>query len=234
MKRSFYRTMIPFYVLVIIGLLSAAYYGSRAVSVYSQSVFTQKRTCVVIDAGHGGEDGGAISVTGVSESNINLEIAQKTKDLMNLLGIKTYMIRTDDRSIYTKGETLSAKKVSDLKERVRIVNETDNALLVSIHQNYFSDERYSGLQAFYPTTAGSKDLAIQIQDCAKKVLNKTNNRNVKQTKGIYLMDNINCTAVLVECGFLSNYSEESLLRSDTYQKCLAGVIATSISNYLDQ
>ena len=184
MKKSFYRTMIPVYILVIVGLLSAAYYGSRAVSAYSQSVITQGRTCVIIDAGHGGEDGGAISVTGISESKINLEIAQKTNDIMNLLGIKTYMIRTDDRSIYTKGETLSAKKVSDLKERVRIANEINNALLVSIHQNYFSDERYSGLQAFYPNTDGSKDLAIQIQNCAKDILNKTNNRAVKQAKGI--------------------------------------------------
>ncbi len=234
MERKFFLTMIPGYIAVVLCLIILAVYGSRAVTVHTQNAFENSRTCVVIDAGHGGEDGGAISVSGESESNINLQIALKTNDLMRLLGLRTSMIRTDDRSVYTKGSTLSEKKISDLKERVRIINQASNPLLISIHQNYFSNERYSGLQVFYPNTQGSKELAKELQNNAKTTLNKSNNRTIKQAKGIYLMDHIDCTAALVECGFISNYQEESQLRNDAYQKKIAGLIAVTVSNYLDR
>ena len=104
---------------------------------------------IIIDPGHGGEDGGAISCTGVSESKLNLEISLRLNDLLNLLGYDTCLIRDSDISIHTKGETIAQKKASDLKERVRIVNETENAVLLSIHQNQFPDSRYSGPQVFF-------------------------------------------------------------------------------------
>ena len=195
---------------------------------YSQT--EGKRSCVIIDAGHGGVDGGAVSCTGVSESQINLDIALRLNDLLHFLGIHTLMIRTEDVSIYTKGDSISAKKVSDLKERVRIVNSTDNAILVSIHQNYFHDSKYCGAQVFYRNS--NFELAVMLQHSFVSTLNPGSKRKAKKATGIYLMDNINCQAALIECGFLSNLQEEQLLRSDTYQKDICCVIGATLSTYL--
>ena len=146
------KSLLPLglvYILTVIGLLSAALWGSRAVSVLAEQIPVPRSVCFVIDAGHGGEDGGATSCTGISESGLNLEISLRLTDLFALLGYDTRMIRNSDVSVYTKGETIAQKKASDLKERVRIANETPGAILLSIHQNHLSDGRYSGAQVFY-------------------------------------------------------------------------------------
>ncbi len=234
MDRKFILKMTPLYFLAVFGLIIVALYSSNAVTVHLQDTFDDNRKCIIIDAGHGGEDGGAISVSGEYESNINLNIALKTNDFMKLLGLKTKMIRTDDRSIYISGKSLSEKKISDLKERVRIIEETSNPILISIHQNYFSSNKYSGLQVFYPNTPGSKVLAKELQNNAKFAINRQNNRTIKQSKGVYLMDHIECTGVLVECGFLSNYQEEAMLRDERYQKQIASLIGITVCNYLDR
>lgn len=210
-------------------LLFSAFITDRAVDVYNKNEQFKDRTCVVIDAGHGGVDGGAVSCTGVDESQINLEIALRLNDLMHLLGINTYMIRTEDISIYTSGNSIAAKKVSDLKERVKIVNQTQNAILISIHQNYFEDSRYSGAQVFYNTDA---TLAMQLQAAFIKTLNHGSNRKVKKADGVYLMQNVSCPAALIECGFLSNYTEEELLRDPAYQKKLCCIIGAVLSCYI--
>ena len=189
---------------------------------------------VIIDAGHGGVDGGATSCTGKLESAFNLEIALRLNDLMQLLGMHTAMIRTTDISVYTQGETIAAKKVSDLKERVKIVNETENALLVSIHQNTFSDGRYGGAQVFYGTKGEGQQLAEQLQNAFCATVNPGSNRRCKKAEGIYLMEHIDTTGVLIECGFLSNAEEEAKLRSADYQKKLCCVIASTVSNHLDR
>ena len=142
------------------------------------------------------------------------------------------MIRDTDRAVYTKGETIAQKKVFDLKERVRIINNTENALVISIHQNTFPDEQYWGSQVFYPKTDGSKELAVQLQNQLRVSLTPDNNRKIKQTNGIYLMEQIQCTGVLLECGFLSNPGEEARLRDSEYQKGLCAVIASVYSQYL--
>ena len=192
----------------------------------------QNVPAVLIDAGHGGEDGGATSCTGVLESHINLEISVRLNDLLNLLGIHTKMIRTTDISVYTEGNTIAAKKVSDLKQRAEIVNHTDNAFLVSIHQNYFSDSRYSGAQVFYSANPESKEFAQILQSSFISVLNPGSNRSIKKADGIFLMQKVTCPAVLIECGFLSNQKEENMLRDPIYQKKLCCVIACTISGYL--
>ena len=211
--------------LMIIG----AFVTNKAVNVYTQNKPLEKRTCVIIDAGHGGVDGGAVSYTGVEESMINLEIALRLNDLMHLLGIQTYMIRTEDISIYTSGETIAAKKVSDLKNRVKIINETSNGVLISIHQNYFEDSRYSGAQVFYKD---DPTLAKQLQTAFVKTLNPGSNRKVKKANEVYLMQNVNCPAALIECGFLSNQAEEAKLKSDDYQKKICCVIGSVMSCYI--
>lgn len=234
MKRAaFLGKLWPVYAVVLVGAVLLAMAGSKAVTVMGGDMADSRR-CIIIDAGHGGEDGGASAHNGVYESNINLQIALKLQDLLHLLGIKTKMIRSEDISIYTEGSTIAAKKVSDLKERVRIVNSTENAMLISIHQNHYAESKYSGAQVFYADTDGSKALAKQLQGALVATVNPGSNRQCKRAEGIYLMQRVQCTAVLVECGFLSNPAESAELQTDDYQRKLCGVIASVCSQYLAQ
>lgn len=231
-KAAFTSKILPLYCLLLGGLLIAALGGSRAITAISQKLPITDRNTVIIDAGHGGVDGGATSCTGVLESQINLEIALRLDDLMHLLGIQTKMIRTSDCSVYTNGETIAAKKVSDLKERVRIVNETQNGYLISIHQNYFDDSKYAGAQVFYGQNEQSRVLAGKLQQMLVQALNQGSNRKIKPSNGIYLMEHIDRCGILIECGFLSNQREEVLLRNAEYQKRLCCVIASVFSQFL--
>jgi len=208
--------------------------GSHTVTVISESMPILRKHTFVLDAGHGGVDGGTTSCTGRLESSYNLEITQRLNDLFVLLGYDTLMIRNSDVSVYTKGETIAQKKVSDLKERVRLVNETQNALLVSIHQNHFSDSRYNGAQVFYPKTPGSEDLAKQLQSALVSNLNPGSRRAAKKSEGIYLLEHINCTGVLIECGFLSNPGEEYNLSQKEYQQKLCTIIAATLIEHLTE
>lgn len=223
---------VLFYSAVFCAALLLAVWGDRAVTVMSGSAPITGRKCIVIDAGHGSPDGGAVSCTGAYESAVNLQISQRLNDLLRLLGYDTKMLRTNEDSVYTEGETIGQKKVSDLKERVRLVNETDNAILLSIHQNHYSDSRYSGAQMFYAATDGSEALARILQQAFVTHLNKDSSRQIKKCRGIYLMEHVQTTAVLVECGFLSNPREEALLRDDGYQKKICCVIVSALCNYL--
>lgn len=227
-----YLSLLPVYLVVLSVFWGLAIGGSRVVTVLSENAPLINRKTVIIDPGHGGPDGGATSCTGVLESQFNLEISLRLRDLMELLGMQTVMIRQTDCSVYTQGTTIAQKKISDLKERVRIVNNTENATLVSIHQNLFSDAKYSGAQVFYAKTDGSQHLARNLQTAFKQSINQDSNRQAKKADGIYIMQNINCPGILVECGFLSNPKEEYLLRSDSYQKKICSIIATTVSNYL--
>lgn len=218
--------------LTIFGVLLGAYMGSRAVTVIAENSPMERNHRIVIDAGHGGIDGGATSCTGILESAYNLDISKRLNDLFRLMGYDTYMIRTTDISVYTKGDSIAQKKISDLKERVRIVNETENAVLLSIHQNNFHDSRYSGAQIFFAPTAGSDSLAQQLQTNMVHTLNPGSRRECKKSDGIYLMEHIACTGILIECGFLSNPEEEAKLRSREYQQKLCCVIASTLDSYL--
>lgn len=232
MRKLFWdRKTICVYLLIVALFLILPLLGNRAITVFSE--VGQPKSCVIIDAGHGGVDGGAVSCTGVYESHINLQIAVKLDDLMHLLGIHTVMIRDTDRSVYTEGNTIAAKKVSDIKERVRIANTTANAILVSIHQNTFQDARYSGAQVFYNSQSESEVLAEKLQFSFRETLNPSNKRSIKKSSGVYLMEHITCPGVLIECGFLSNYQEEAMLRDDDYQRAICSVIATTVSQYLN-
>lgn len=228
-KKTGLIRLIPFYILVISCFLLGTWWANHAVTVMAENEPITGRTCIVIDAGHGGVDGGTTSCTGVLESGINLEISLRLRDLLHLLGYQTKMIRTEDISIHSKGDTIAQKKISDLKNRVEIINKTENGILVSIHQNYFSDSRYSGAQVFYPTTPESEQLAGMMQKALVQHLNPGSNRSSKKVSGVYLMEHIQCTGILIECGFLSNPEEEAKLRSEDYQKQLCCVIAATLS-----
>lgn len=221
------RKWVWIYSITALVMIAALLCGEAAVETIA-GISSSERRCFVLDAGHGGEDGGATSCTGVLESGINLEITWKLRDLLHLLGWNTRMIRTSDTSVYTKGETIAQKKISDLKERVKLVNSTPNALLVSIHQNNFTDSRYSGAQVFYAPTEGSQALAKHLQQLLVSALNPGSKRKCKPCEGVYLMQNITCPGILIECGFLSNPAEEARLRDPDYQRKLCCVIACAI------
>ena len=179
----------------------------------------------IIDAGHGGEDGGTTDPAGRKESEINLEIALRLRDLMILLGARTSMIREEDVSVDTEGSGIAARKVSDIRNRVRIVEETPNSRLISIHQNYYPEGKYRGAQVFYSHTAGSMSWAESLQEILTTQVDPGNHRECKAAGEIYLLQHIHCPGILVECGFLSNREEAALLQESSYQKKLAAAIA---------
>lgn len=220
------------YFLTVLSVVLLSVWGSRAVTVISENSPIERKSRIIIDPGHGGEDGGATSCAGILESRYNLEISLRLNDLLQLLGHETELIRTTDTSVYSTGETIAQKKISDLKQRVKTVNETPNALLLSIHQNHFSDSRYRGAQVFYASTDGSRELAKKLQSAFVSTLNPGSSRKSKKCEGIYLMERIRCPGILIECGFLSNPEEEALLRDGEYQKKLSCVIAATVGEYL--
>ncbi len=175
---------------------------------------------LIIDAGHGGEDGGAISDNGILEKDINLLISNQTADLLNFLGFDVLKIRDDDTSLSTDEDTIRSRKVADMKKRLEIFNSSNNNIIISIHQNKFAESKYHGTQIFYsPNNINSKTLAESIKTTVKALLQPENERECKESdSGIYLLKNTDKPAVIVECGFLSNEEECNKLTTNTYQK----------------
>lgn len=203
----------------------------------SRAVFSAARwpeQTLLIDAGHGGEDGGAVAISGTPESGINLSIVLKLDQLCGLFGIHTQLLRETDTSLADKSAlTLREKKRSDLLKRTEIVNETTNAVFLSVHQNNYSDTSVHGAQVFYHDDEVSADWGVYTQSLFSEALDPTNDRVCKPiSKEVYLMNHINCRALLVECGFLSNPEEDALLETDSYQTKLAAVLLASYTTYL--
>lgn len=184
---------------------------------------------LILDAGHGGEDGGAVSLTGVPESGINLAVVLKLDQLLGLYGEAPLLLRETDISLHdAEADTLRKKKVSDLHNRVAMIEGTENAVVISIHQNTFSNASYHGAQVFFREGEESKALAIQVQDALRNGLDPENKRTpAKIADSVYLMKHITCPGILVECGFLSHAGEEAKLRSGEYQTQLALCIASA-------
>jgi N-acetylmuramoyl-L-alanine amidase len=179
---------------------------------------------VIIDPGHGEPDGGAIGVDGVIEKNINLSISLKLKSLFQIAGFSVIMTRQDDNAIYDKGSnTIRKKKITDLRNRLAIINSHPNAVLISIHQNIYSSSQKSGSLVLYsPNNTDSKHLAQSIQSGIQNMLQPQNTREVRQAqKNLFLLYHAKSPAVMVECGFLSNPDECKLLQDDTYQNQMA-------------
>ena len=187
---------------------------------------------LILDAGHGGEDGGAVSVTGTPESGINLAIALKMQQLCGLFGVDVVMTREEDASLKDDGaETLAQMKRTDLKNRVKLIESTDNSVLISIHQNYFSGKNH-GAQVFFAPTEDSEGLAQYCQQLMVTSLDPENHRLSKQITGdIYLMNHISCPAILVECGFLSNQEEAQKLEDGAYQTKIALTVLNAYMTY---
>lgn len=189
---------------------------------------------VILDPGHGGEDGGAVSAAGDKESDINLAIVLKMDQIMGLCGVPVVLTRSEDRSMHDpSASTLREKKVSDLHNRVDMVEGIDGGLLLSIHQNSYPDPRYSGAQVFYGEAEGSQLWGEYTQEVLRLTLNENNTRTAKKIPDtVYLMNHISCPAILVECGFMSNGEEVSLLLTAGYQKKMATVLTGACLQYL--
>lgn len=188
---------------------------------------------VVIDAGHGGEDGGAVSVSGAIESQINLAIALRLDQILGLYGVNTVLLRDSDISLHDPdAQTLRQKKVSDLHNRVAAIEALENPVLISIHQNTYTSSQYHGAQVFYANGELSLPFAQITQSTLKQALDPNNERQPTAIpESVYLMNHISCRAILVECGFLSNPQEDALLQSPEYQTKLAAALAGAYLSY---
>lgn len=228
MRKKLFSLLLLVGVFLLGGFAWISFESSTQTMAFSGTVQT-----LVIDAGHGGEDGGAVSITGVSESQINLSIACKLEDILALYGVAPQMLRREDISLHNdSASTLREKKSSDLRNRVKAIEAVQAPILISIHQNSYPEQRYHGAQVFYAPTAYSKELAEHMQATLNQRLDPSNTRGCKQIPdSVYLMNHISCPAVLVECGFLTNPTEEALLRQEDYQRkiaaCLTGALLTA-------
>ena len=188
---------------------------------------------VIIDAGHGGEDPGAIGSDGTLEKELNLNIALLVGEELISRGYNVLYTRTEDKMLYSPDQNIKGlRKISDLKNRVKLANETENALLISIHMNSFGTTA-SGPQIFCSDKEGSEVLAKELNTALKEKLNLSRSRPIKSQKGIYLLENAECDAVLIECGFLSNPEECKKPSEKDYQKQLSFAIVCGIINYVN-
>lgn len=216
--------------LLMLGLL-----GILGVFVARQGVPTtvtgpvKDRVTVVIDPGHGGEDGGAVAPDGTEEADINLAIARRLDVILQFMGEETLLLRDSDISLHDPSAgTIREKKISDIHHRVDTVNGQENAVVISIHQNFFSSSKYHGAQVFYGGNPLGKPWAELTRKNLQSCLDPDNKRQVKPVdRSVYLMNHISCPALLVECGFLSNPEERWQLKEPGYQTALAVVVAAS-------
>lgn len=215
-------------VLFLLGLCVTIWeiYQWIPVTVFKPCRLTEQT--VIIDPGHGGEDGGAVSLSGQKESIINLSISHKLNDLFHFYGVNSIMTREEDISVHDSGaRSIREKKNSDIHNRVAMVKAVDNALLISIHQNSFPETKYHGMQIFFANES-SKELAKRMQDNVRVFLDANNKRQaLKIQPSVYLLNHVSCPAVLAECGFMSNPEEALLLQQDLYQKKIAITIAAA-------
>lgn len=198
-----------------------------------QTADTEPLPVVVVDAGHGGEDSGAVD-NGLLEKDINLDIALKLRDFLTTAGYTVVMTRDTDVSIYdSSSSTISEKKVSDLHNRVSIINSNENNILISIHQNKFEQSKYYGAQMFYSTNnPESEHLAECIRQSVTGLLQSENKRELKPAeKTIYILNKATVPAMIVECGFLSNPDEAQKLSTDEYRTKMAFAIFCGFMDY---
>ena len=221
--------------VVLVSALFINTYNNSQAYVSALQIENEKKT-VILDAGHGGEDPGAIGANGRYEKDLNLEISKEIGNLLKKEGFAVIYTRTTDKLLYNEDENIKGiRKISDLKNRCKIAKDYPNAIFLSIHMNSYADSRFKGLQVYYSeNNETSKSLASNIQLNVKEKLQNDNNRKIKAGKNMYLLENINSTAVLVECGFLTNSEECDKLSEKEYQKLLSSAIVCGIISYSDK
>lgn len=191
---------------------------------------------LIIDPGHGGRDGGAVGVDGTVESLLNLQISQRLCALARFFGCETVMTRTSEDLDYPPElGTISKMKVWDQLSRVELINSYENACLISIHQNKYPDGRPSGSQVLYAATPGSDELGkLSHANLIEQLCPENRRVPAKISDKVYLMHNVKCTAILAECGFVSNTEELGKLKNEDYQKKLALTLAASYLQFTNE
>ena len=198
---------------------------------------SSKRTVIVIDPGHGGEDGGCVSENGILEKDLNLVISDKLKHILSASGYEVRMTRQEDKMLYDIYGDLDdykgKKKLYDLKNRVKFAKESSAEMFVSIHMNKFPVSKYKGMQVYYsPNDERSEILARSVKENNATYLQQDNEREIKSAgSNIFVLNRLEIPAILVECGFLSNTEETALLCDHEYRNKLSLVIATSLMRY---
>ena len=235
-RRSYYGLVC---VLCILSLYCACFFElhtSASGKKYVDAFANQTKKTVVIDAGHGGEDSGAVGIGNVYEKNLNLEIAFKLGEYLTSAGYTVVYTRTKDKLLYTEEQNIKGmRKINDLKNRMNIANSYSDALFVSIHMNSFGSSDCTGLQVYYGVGSDeSQKIADSVQSEVVKRLQKTNRRKTKSGEGIYLLENSTNPAILIECGFLSNPEECKKLSEKEYQKELSFAIVCGIIEYIEK
>lgn len=231
MKRKYFSVLFLFLIL-------AAVFISRDDSLRVMKTFFQSKAddialTLVIDPGHGGRDPGKVGVNNALEKEINLKVSLKLRDLLEEKGIHVIMTREEDMGLYE--ETDSNRKRADLNKRIEIINSSDAEFAISIHQNSFTEEYVKGAQVFYHQQSGEgKKLALILQEELKKGLQDGNHRNAKSNESYFMLKKTDCPLVIIECGYLSNNAEASLLVEEAYQDKLAQVICQGVLAYIDK
>ena len=231
MKNEALKTAMLF-LLIAIAICVAVFviytYLSPTEPSYSP-VNTEPRPIIVIDAGHGGRDGGATGYDGTLEKDLNLQISLILADLMRASGYDVVMTRTEDQMLVTDDGT-GSKKLQDLKKRLMIASSYPDSITVSIHCNKFPLESCKGLQVYHSDSEAAKTLAARIQESVTSLIQPDNHRKAKKTdSSIYLLDRAKTPSILIECGFLSNAEECESLKDSEYQKELALAILKGIA-----
>lgn len=225
------KALMP--VLAAVILCSCAGADSSAIRTSAPVENEPVRPIVVIDPGHGGEDGGGVSVNGIPEKGTNLDMALKLSDMLTICGYETVMTRTEDVSIYDPGtEGLRQQKLSDMKNRLELFN-TEGAVCISIHQNRFTDPQYSGAQMFYhkENPEGGR-LAECLRTRIRGNLQPDNERETKAMDDeLYLLCNCRNPAVMAECGFISNPEEAAKLEQETYRRQMSFSLMSGLNDY---
>lgn len=222
-------------IIICLSVFISVLTSSLCVMSIYQKENNEKKPVIIIDAGHGGMDGGAVGCDGTIEKTINLQISKKLEVLCELFGYDVIMTRKNDDAICDDNcKTIRQKKVSDIKNRFKIIEENPDALFVSIHQNNYQSSKYYGAQTFYsPNSKSSMILAESIQHSIASHLQTDNTRQVKKSgTQIYLLYHTQSTAVMVECGFMSNKAEMKKLKDEEYQKEIAFAILMGINDYI--
>ena len=222
------RFLSCMYMLSLTLLTAFALHGLRAQAAVAGEAAIPR--IIVLDAGHGGADGGASGPDGTRECDLNLSITLKTDAVLGLLGVETMLLRSTDTDLSSSNaKSISQKKVSDIRRRVELTNSQPGAILVSIHCNTYSQEKYHGAQVFY--TGRAKEFGETMQLALKNGVDPANARMAKAVSpDVYLMNHIKVPGILVECGFLTNSQELTNLKDPDYQTRLAVTIAVTAAN----
>lgn len=212
-------------------LVAAGFLAKRGAVYVQQTQVGKENNCIVIDAGHGGNDPGKVGVHGEKEKELNLQIAKKLKKKLEKKGFQVIMTRDSDNGLYSR--TAKNQKVEDMKKRCEIIDNASPLFTISIHQNSYPEEYVKGAQVFYyGQSASGKELAEVLQKSLIENLDKENHRSAKANESYYLLKKTKSPTVIVECGFLSNKEEASLLSDVEYQKKIVNAISKGISKYL--